>query len=303
MLRRLLTGFARSHWVRKAALSTPFFRGLAWSFVAGEDQAAGLDAVRRLNARGIAGTLNCIGTHVRDVAEAAAATDMAVEGLARIRDLALDSHVSVKLTQIGLDIDLGRCRANLARILEAAQRHQGFVRIDMEESAYVDATLDLFEDAYRTWPVRVGIVLQSYLRRNAADLERMVALGAGIRLVKGGYWESGAVAWRAKADIDAAFLRDMDYILRHGGNLALASHDGLAIGKTLALAEHLGLSRDAFEFQLLYGVRGDLAEDLVRQGCRVRCYVPYGSRWYEYVLGCIRRDPGRVFQPREAHHG
>lgn len=277
-------------------MSTPVLRRLAWGFVAGESLAEGLQVVQDLNAKGIKGTLNCIGTHVRSRGEAVRAADTAIQCLRRIREAGLESHLSLKLTQIGLDLDPEACRQALARVLEAARATGNFVRIDMEESAYTEVTLRIFEEARAWYPDSVGIVLQSYLRRTRADLERMVTLGAAVRLVKGGYWESSAAAYGHPGEIDAAFLGDLEYLVRHGKGPALATHDPRAIERAIAVAEAAGLGRSAMEFQLLYGVRQDLAEGLAARGFRVRCYVPFGDHWYEYVLGCLRRDPGRILR-------
>jgi proline dehydrogenase len=292
MMRQLLSSVARQSWVRKTAMSTPGVRDMAWRFVAGESLDAGLDAIRALNARGIQGTLNFVGTHVRTEAEAIAGGDAAVESLRRIREAKLGSHVSVKLTRIGLDIDEDLCRAQLRRILDGAQRDGNFVRIDMEEAAYAERTLRLYEEMRRVYGDAVGIVLQSYLRRNAADLERLVGDGALIRIVKGGYWEASEIVLRKKAEIDAAFLRDVELLLRRGRHPALATHDPAVIDRARRVAREVGLEQRAFEFQMLYGVREDLQDELVRDGYLVRSYVPYGDRWYEYALGCIRRLPG-----------
>jgi len=296
MIRQMLSSFSRQSWLRKLAMSTPILRDMAWRFVAGESQQEGLEVVRALNAKGIKATMNFIGTHVRNELDAVRATDAALECLQGIQAGGLDTHLSLKLTQIGLDIDEQICRRELDRVLRRAQALGNFARIDMEESAYTEAILRIFQDVRAQYPDSVGIVLQSYLRRNQADLERMVALGARIRLVKGGYWESEQVAYRKQAEIDQAFLRDMEFLVRHGDRPALATHDPAAIAWGIQVAESAGIDKDAMEFQMLFGVREDLALDLVHRGFKVRSYVPYGSHWYEYVLGCIRRDPGKVLR-------
>jgi proline dehydrogenase len=298
MIRDLLSSLSRQTWIRKVAMSTPFLRDMAWRFVAGESQDEGLGVVRTLNEKGIRGSLNFIGTHVRAEQEAIRAADTAIANLARIHERNLQCHLSLKLTQIGLDLDQGLCRHQLDRVLASARALGNFVRIDMEESAYTEATLRLFEEAHEAHPDSVGIVLQSYLRRNPADLERMIARGAGIRLVKGGYWESSQVAYRSKAEVDAAFLRDLQNLILHGKGPAVATHDPDAIERAITVAEAAGLGKEAMEFQMLYGVREDLLQALVLRGFRVRSYVPYGDHWYEYVLGCLRRDPGRAFRTR-----
>src|SRR5947209_5804144 len=209
MLRRLYGFMVRRPWLRKVVVTTPWIRDMAWRFIAGEDLDAGLAAVRALNARGIKATLNHVGTHVRSQAEAEAAAGAAVEALRRIHQQSLQSHLSVKLTQIGLDIDRDLCRTLLRRVLECAGALGNFVRIDMEESAYTECTIELFEEMRQAYGAdRVGIVVQSYLRHRGGDLQRLLAGGSRIRLVKGGYWEPAAVAYQKQADIDRAFGRD-----------------------------------------------------------------------------------------------
>ena len=293
MLRQIASVVARQGWVRKTALSTPGVRGLAWRFVAGEDLDAGLAVVRRLNAQGIAGTLNYVGTHVRAAPEAGAAADAAIDALRRIHAEGLRSHVSVKLTQIGLDVDPRLCEDQLRRLLDCARELGNFVRIDMEESEYVDRTINLFETMRQAYGSQaVGLAFQSYLRRRRPLLERLIAGDTRIRLVKGGYWESPDIVFRRKADVDAAFLEDIELVLARAREPAIATHDITAIDHARRIAQGLGLERQDFEFQLLYGVRPDLQDMLARDGFRVRCYVPYGNGWYEYVLGCLRRVAG-----------
>jgi proline dehydrogenase len=273
-------------------MTTPVMREVAWRFVAGEDLAAGLAAVRALNGHGIKATLNLVGTHVGDEHDAVTATDGVIESLRRIHDSGLESHVSIKLTQIGLDIDVAFCRAQLERIIECAAELHNFVRIDMEELPYVERTLMLFEEMLELHGQEtVGIVLQSYLRTRPDDLERLLRRGARIRVVKGGYWERADAVYHRKDEIDAAFLRDIEQVLRRGRYPAVATHDPGAIRSALRLQREIGLDKNAFEFQMLYGIRQDLQAALVRQGYAVRCYVPYGGEWYAYVLGCLRRVP------------
>jgi len=297
MVRRMLLAIAGQAWLRKAVMSTPGLRDLAWRFVAGENLDAGITVLRDLNACGIKGTLNYIGTHVKDEDEAVVAADAAIEALERIHEEKLESNLSIKLTQIGLDIDEKLCRSHLKRILEAARRFRNFVRIDMEESKYTEATLEIFEEMREAFGSdTVGIVLQSYLRNRGGDLERMIAGDSRIRLVKGGYWESAEVAYRGKADIENAFARDLELLFSRGRHPAIATQDAKFLSRSLDLAAHAGLDPAAFELQFLYGVRPDLQQSLVRDGYTVRCYIPYGGNWYAYVLGCLRRIPGGILR-------
>ena len=283
--------------MRKTAISTPVIREMAWRFIAGEDLNAGLAAVRALNARGIKGTLNNVGTHVRQEADAIAAADVAIESLRRIHQEHVDSHLSLKLTQIGLDLSEDFCKRQLHRVLECAIETDNFVRIDMEESDYTERTLTIYEEMRQAYGTQhVGIVVQSYLRQVTGDLPRLLAGDSRIRLVKGGYWEPPSVVYRSKADIDQAFQKDIELLLTQGRNPALATHDPQCIDYALRVAAEAGLGPDDFEFQMLYGVRTDLQDGLVREGHTVRCYVPWGSQWYTYFLGCARRAAGELLR-------
>ena len=296
-VRRALATVAGNGTVRKVALSTPIVRDVAWRFVAGEDLAAGLTAVRDLNARGIKATLNFVGTHVRSETEAIAAADEAIAALRALDAARLDSHLSVKLTQIGLDVRPELCRDQLRRVLDCARDVGIFVRIDIEESRYVEATIDLFEEMRDAYGVeRVGIALQSYLRHRRGDLGRLAAAGSRIRLVKGGYWEPADVVFQAKRDVDRAFLADVEQLMRVAPYPAIATHDPVAVEAACRTAAAMGRDRATFEFQMLFGVRPDLQRRLVREGFIVRCYVPYGGQWWAYVLGCLRRVPDGILQ-------
>lgn len=297
MMRQMLSVVVGQPQIRKAIISAPGVRALAWRFVAGENLDAGIATLRQLNARGIKGTLNYIGTHVRNESEAVAAADMAIEALRRINEEGLDSNLSLKLTQIGLDIDESFCRPQLRRILDFARGTGNFVRIDMEESEYVESTLRIFEEMREAvGPETVGIVLQSYLRHHRNDLERQIAGGSSIRLVKGGYWESPDTVFRNKSDIDAAFREDMELLMSRSRYPAIATHDARFLNYARRLAAEAALPPSAFELQLLYGVRSDLQASLAREGCTVRCYVPFGGNWYAYLLGCIRRIPEGILR-------
>jgi proline dehydrogenase len=273
-------------------MSTPVLRELAGRFVGGDDLPSGLAAGRALNARGIEGSLNFHGMHVRDATEAVKAADQAIEALQRIHAEALHSHVSVKLTKIGLDIDGSLCRDQLWRILDCAEAMGGFVRIDMEESVYVEDTLNRFEEALaRYGSETVGLVVQSYLRHRSTDLERLIGLGASIRLVKGGYRESREVVFQSKPEVNAAFKRDIERLMTRGVSPAIATHDPDAIDWAKNLQASLGIEKQAFEFQMLYGVKPEIQESLVKEGYRVRCYIPYGGDWATHLAGCLRRLP------------
>lgn len=295
MLEGLLTSIARRPAVLNALIALPGMHRLARRFVPGEDLASGLAAIRTLNARGIKASLNLIGTHILDRPTAVAATEAVIEALRRIDADGLDSQFSVKLTHIGFDVDPSLARTHLERILDAAASSANFVRIDMEESVYVDPTIDLFEEMHdRYGPTTVGIAVQSYLRGRSADLDRLLDRGAAIRLVKGGYLEAAEVVLRDPSALDAAFDADIERLLRRGRQPAIATQNPHAIRRVRAVEHDLGLQPGAFEFEMLYGVRTDLRDALLERGYVVRIYVPCGPHGTAFVFGCLRRLPGGV---------
>ena len=262
-------------------------------FIAGERVEEALAAARALADRGIGCTLNHLGESVTALPAARAAAD-GYAGLVRdARDAGLACQISVKLTQLGLAVDPAACEANLGQVLDAAG-DGCFVRIDMEQSQWVDPTLDVFERVWRAGHRNVGVVLQSYLYRTADDLARVNALGARVRLCKGAYREPPSVAHPRKADVDASFVRLMQLLLEDGVDPAFATHDPEMIAATRAHARALGLAPDRFEFQMLFGVRRDLQARLVDQGHRVRVYVPFGREWFPYFMRRLGERPANV---------
>ncbi len=270
-------------------------RKIASRFVAGETLDEAAAAVRELNARGIAASLDLLGESVTGADEAAAAADTVVRVLERIAAHRLDANVSVKLTQFGLDLDASVCEANARRVLERARELDVFVRIDMESSAYTQRTLDLVERAlYRDFPAHVGVVIQSYLYRSGADVERLLVLGMRVRLCKGAYQEPPSVAFPAKSDVDRNYALLAERLLEAGNFPALATHDEALIAAAKTFVAARGIGRDRFEFQLLYGVRRDLQQALVREGYRVRVYVPFGTQWYPYLMRRLAERPANI---------
>jgi proline dehydrogenase len=206
----------------------------------------------------------------------------------------IDRNISLKLTQLGIDVDRATCVDNLRRILEPAQHHGFFVRIDMESSQYTQLTIDVFETLWRLEFHNVGIALQSNLHRTEQDVRRMNELGARVRLVKGAYKEPKSVAFQQKADVDAAYTRQMRLLLDHGAYPAIATHDETIIAETRQYAAERGLGSDRYEFQMLYGVRRDLQTSLVAAGYRMRVYVPFGREWFPYFMRRIGERPANV---------
>ncbi|HEX8184115.1 MAG TPA: proline dehydrogenase family protein, partial [Blastocatellia bacterium] len=207
---------------------------------------------------------------------------------------ALNSNVSVKLTQLGLDISQELCYENTRAIIEAAGRHQNFVRIDMEDSARTDSTLDIFKRLRREFE-NVGIVIQSYLYRSEKDIEELLSIGARIRLCKGAYKEPETVAFPEKRDVDANYIKLMKMLLPSGIYHGIATHDENMIAATKEFAAKNAIPADKYEFQMLYGVRRDLQEKLIGEGYRMRVYVPYGRYWYPYFMRRLAERPANVW--------
>ena len=270
-------------------------RRLASRFVAGETLDSAAAAVRDLNGRGIAASLDLLGESVTRAEEARASAATVVQILERIAADKLDCNVSVKLTQMGLDLDTALCLANLKGILDRGRQLNISVRIDMESSAYTQRTLDLFEkELLPAYGDLVGIVIQSYLRRSAADIERLIGVKARVRLCKGAYQEPATVAFPAKTDVDRSYVELIERLLERGHRPAVATHDPALIAHVRRFVEARGIAADRFEFQMLYGIRRDLQEELRRAGFRVRVYVPFGTQWYPYLMRRLAERPANV---------
>lgn len=270
-------------------------RRFASRFVAGETLDQAMAVTRELNAKDITVSLDLLGESVTTPGEATSARDAAVAILDRIAATGVRANLSIKLTQMGLDLDPAIAAANVTAILERARTHGIFVRIDMEASEYVQRTLDLFHGGlHTTYGDLVGVVIQTMLRRAEADVEALLEGGARVRLVKGAYQEPPAVAFPDKRDVDATFARLSERMLERGNYPAFATHDERLITHVTAYARAHGIPADRFEFQLLYGVRRDLQEQLLRDGYHVRVYVPYGTEWYPYLMRRLAERPANV---------
>jgi proline dehydrogenase len=270
-------------------------RGFARRFIAGESVEEAVTAVRNLTARGMLLTLDYLGESVGTAAEADAATRDYLGILGVIVASGIERNVSLKLTQLGLDVDRATCVDNLRRILDPATDHGFFVRIDMENSPYTEVTLQILDTLWGHGYRNVGVVLQSYLIRTEADVTRVNALGARIRLVKGAYREPTTVAYQNKAEVDAAFVRLMQLLLDQSTYPAIATHDPRMIDATKQYVAQMGYAKDRFEFQMLYGVRRDLQTSLAAEGYRMRIYVPFGQQWYPYFMRRLGERPANVW--------
>jgi proline dehydrogenase len=228
------------------------------------------------------------------MAEADAATRAYLATMDRIVAAGIGRGLSLKLTQLGLGIDRATCTDNLRRILDRASADEFFVRVDMENSPYTQVTLDVFETMWQLGYRNVGIVLQSCLRRTPADAERMIELGANVRLVKGAYQEPKRVAYQRKSEVDAAFVELTELLLASGHPHAIATHDPSMIEATRRFASRRGLAANGFEFQMLYGIRRDLQAQLRDAGYRLRVYVPFGREWFPYFMRRLGERPANV---------
>lgn len=263
-------------------------------FIAGETVEEAIAAARALQARGLLLTLDYLGESVKNADEAAAATREYVRLIDVLVAAGVERNISLKLTQLGVGVDRATCVDNLRRILDPAQRHGFFVRIDMENSPYTDVTLEVFETLWQQDYRNLGIVLQSALYRTERDVRRMIELGARVRLVKGAYKEPASVAHQQKADVDAAFRQLTHLLLSEGNYPAIATHDEALIADAREYADAHGITRERFEFQMLYGIRRDLQAALVGQGYRVRVYVPFGQQWFPYFMRRLGERPANV---------
>lgn len=270
-------------------------QSFARRFVAGETMDEAMRAARDVEARGMTHTLDQLGESVASADAAAQATRNYLALIDGIERAGIGRNISVKLTQLGLDIDRATSVDNLRRILDAAQKGGFFVRIDMENSPYTDTTLDIIEAVWGLGFRNVGTVLQSALRRSEADLERLIASGIRVRLVKGAYNEPREVAFPDKADVDACFLRMTRRMLDVGDFPAIATHDVAMIDATKQYAAEKCIGRDRFEFQMLYGIRRDLQQQLVREGYAMRIYIPFGTEWFAYFMRRLAERPANVW--------
>jgi proline dehydrogenase len=297
MIRPLILWLSRSSIAAHIATNVPGFRGFSRRFVAGTRQSDVIDAVRRLNADGFDATVSYLGEAVTTETEVQAAVAEFASYAEAVRAQSLRSHLSIKLTELGLAFDPELAERCLDTVLTRAAAAGTFVRIDMEDSHYTESTLAIFRRA-RAVHANTGIVIQSYLHRSIDDIEALAREGASVRLVKGAYREPPSVAWQSKEDVDANYVRLIDAYFAHAadsGRLAIATHDARMVKAALRIAAERGIGGDRMEFQMLYGIRGDLQRTLRDQGHRVRIYVPYGSHWYPYLMRRLAERPANLW--------
>jgi proline dehydrogenase len=279
------------NFVRRNGMARKF----ASRFVAGETLETGVQAAVDLAAKGITSSLDLLGESVTAEAEAVAARDQYLQMLERMAVARVEVNVSVKLTQMGLDIGEELCAANMLLILEKAKALGGFVRLDMEGSDYTQRTLDFFRNRlYERYAAHCGVVIQSMLRRSEKDIEDLIALRARVRLCKGAYLEPPSVAFPDKADVDRSYVKLMQRLMSSGNYPGLATHDETIIGQAREFAGRERIGTGRYEFQMLYGVRRDLQARLRRAGHNMRVYIPFGTQWYPYLMRRLAERPANI---------
>jgi proline dehydrogenase len=294
--RSALLFLSRQEGLKDFATKFRPFKRMTTRFVAGETCDEAAEAIRAINANGASASFDHLNEGVTRAEETAEEVREYKQILARIDETGIDSNVSIKLTQFGLGIDPELCYRNARAVVEEAARRGNFVRVDMEESAVTQATIDIFKRLRAEFDLNtVGIVLQSYLRRTASDVEDLLKIPARIRLCKGAYNEPPEVAFPEKRDVDANYVAQMKVLLSSGVYHGIATHDEKMIAATIEHAQREKIAKDAFEFQMLYGVRRDLQLQLAREGYRMRVYVPYGRHWYPYFMRRLAERPANVW--------
>ncbi|MBE0595438.1 MAG: proline dehydrogenase family protein [Gemmatimonadales bacterium] len=295
MLRRAFLWLSERSSVFNFVKRNRLARRVASRFVAGETLESAIDAARGLNARGVTVSLDLLGESVSSAEETRAARNEVLRILEAIAAAGIDGNVSVKPTQLGLDISTDLCAENMRQILTRAKDLDIFVRMDMESSAHTERTLRLFsDDLHPTFGALTGVVIQSYLRRSARDVDDLIALEARVRLCKGAYAEPPDVAFQERHEVSGSFGILMQALLDRGNYPAIATHDEALIDQTIAYARERGIAPARFEFQMLYGVRRDLQDSLRAQGYNVRVYVPFGTHWYPYLMRRLAERPSNV---------
>jgi len=296
LTRSALIYLSRQEGLKNFAAKFAPFRKLTTRFIAGETTDEAVAAIREINARGCSASFDHLNESVSDVAATEAEVREYLHLLELIDEQKIDSNVSIKLTQFGLDIDPELAYKNARRVVEDAVRRGNFVRVDMEGSKVTQATLDIFRRLRAEFGLNdVGIVLQSYLYRTMDDAREMLKIPARIRLCKGAYDEPASVAYPEKKDVDDNYVRVMQLLLSSGTYHGIATHDPKMIDATIDFVQREGIPKDAFEFQMLYGIRRDLQEQLARDGWGMRVYVPYGKHWYPYFMRRLAERPANIW--------
>jgi proline dehydrogenase len=294
MLRRILLSLSAQkqlrHWVEQSSLSAKLTR----RFIAGFSLDEEIQVARRLASEGILATLDFLGENVHSLEEAEKSRESYLSALAEIERAGLSATISIKLTQVGLDLSECRCFENVSVLVEYAQRLGSRVEIDMESSEYTDRTLSVVTRLQDRFPGHVRAVIQAYLYRSEADIRMLSERRIPVRLCKGAYSEPPSVAYPSKTDVDRNYDKLLNLLLEIGACPAIASHDEQIVHTAMAYAREKHISTDAFEFQMLYGIRRDLQKELVDAGFRLRLYVPYGDAWYPYFMRRLAERPANL---------
>ncbi len=277
--------------VRRNGLSRKF----ASRFVAGETLDEAIQAAGVLNEKGVSTSLDLLGESVTDESEAARSRDEIIEILDRIADTGVDANVSVKLTQMGLDLSEEICVTNMHKVLARARKHDIFVHIDMEGSPCTERTLRLFSQRWHPeFGDLTGVVIQSYMRRSAADVEALIDMQARVRLCKGAYAEPADIAFQERREVSESYAKLMEHLVQRGNYPGIATHDEELVKRTIEFVKKENISADRFEFQMLYGVRRDLQQKLRNDGYNMRVYIPFGAQWYPYLMRRLAERPANV---------
>jgi proline dehydrogenase len=293
MLRSTLLKLSESPGFARWVTSNTATRSMARRFVAGETLDEAIAASRKCNDAGMLVSLDYLGENVSTTADAQRARDAYLEVFDRIDREKLYANVSCKLTQLGLDLSAEFCEGLVLSVVERAAAYENFLRVDMEGSVYTQRTVELVKRIRARNPA-IGTVIQAYLYRSESDIQDLLAYGCRVRLCKGAYKESAEVAFERKRDVDANFVRLMQMLLPSGFYHAVATHDPHMIGETIRWAAAKQISKDDFEFQMLYGIRTDLQRRLVKGGYRVRVYIPYGRDWFPYFMRRLAERPANI---------
>jgi proline dehydrogenase len=298
VLRALFISLSESRWLRGVAEKSSVGRRISGRFVAGTHVEDALQVAAKLNQSGLSVSIDNLGENVTQAAEAQESAELYHQLLSEIARRGLNANVSLKLTHMGLDIDPQLARQHVSSLVAqaASMQPQNFVRVDMEGSPYTQRTLDLVHELHRQTGNRgaIGAVIQSYMRRSEDDVAKLLAEGIRIRLCKGAYKEPPEIAYQEKSEVDANYVRLMKILLKSGIYHGLATHDENMIREATAFAGREKIARDSFEFQMLYGIRRDLQQSLVREGWRMRVYVPFGAEWYPYLMRRLAERPANL---------
>jgi proline dehydrogenase len=296
LTRSALIYLSRQEGLKDFATRFSLFKKLTTRFIAGETIEEAVAAIHDINGRGCSASFDHLNESVNSAEATKAEVEEYLEVLARIDQSQIDSNVSIKLTQFGLEIDPELAYHNARQVVSDAAQRGNFVRIDMEGSNVTQATIDIFKRLRSEFGLNdVGIVVQSYLYRTEGDVRDLLKIPARIRLCKGAYDEPAEVAFADKKDVDANYVKVMQLLLSSGTYHGIATHDPKMIDATIQFAQQQNISKEAFEFQMLYGIRRDLQEQLARDGYRMRVYVPYGKHWYPYFMRRLAERPANIW--------